>query len=58
MSLANTNVQASNLKHSTWEGTWFESRMGQVRFLHGIQIAEAGYRYQLLGLVPYLGEAY
>ena len=31
--------------------------MGHVRFLHGIQVAEAGYRYEPIGLVSHLGEA-
>ena len=36
----------------------FKGQMGQVRFLHGIQVAQAGYRYEPLGLVPHLGEAH
>ena len=36
---------------TTREGTRFESQMGHLHFLHGIQVTEAGYRYQPLGLV-------
>ena len=42
----------------TREGTWYESQMGQVLFLHGIQVAEKGYIYEPLGLVTHLGKAH